>query len=315
MCGQELKRFIDNGTISINDSRFFPPGSSPSSDDLTIWGSICPILCGGADARNGDWFTRFLEWMWPVLLVLGVLYVASGGPLRWLVLFHTMGNPIGTFRIHISKVFLYWQCHIVGMNLGDDAVIGRNVRKDVAFLILAITELLQATQLRHPDINILDWATSAASHILLQTMNPSQREALHQRLSDVARNLRKQRSREVVAAWIAVVPCVLELIMQFVPGFGHANPSGVKVAAAFLLSWLLPLVLLSGEVGSFRDFEALAEVLGKFFEDEVRIMGEKEAVRERERVPELEELMVQERYETDVTDWSARATQDLRNVG
>lgn len=77
-------------------------------------------------------------------------------------------------------------------------------------------------------------------------------ERLDQILWETASALGESRKTELLRTILAISWYIFELVAAFVPAVGQStSASGGRIAPAMLLSWLLPVVLLSNAIGGF----------------------------------------------------------------
>ena len=142
-------------------------------------------------------------------------------------------------------------------------------RKDVlaqelGVIIRAMTDLLRGSKLHRPDDAELEDVTACLHHFISKSRTPF--TDLLDTISSTASSIVKLRTQAMWKAWAAVVVCVVELAVLFIPAINDSKPSGSKIAATFLLSWLIPLVLLGETVGGYSDFDLVRKEVLRFFE-------------------------------------------------
>jgi hypothetical protein len=78
-------------------------------------------------------------------------------------------------------------------------------------------------------------------------------------------NKSETRTHGMLRACGAILLYLWQVIAAFVPAIGgNAQPSGGMIGPAMLLSWLLPMVLLSNTIGGVNSPKASRRTLRKF---------------------------------------------------
>lgn len=192
-----------------------------------------------------------MTWLVPVLILLANLQYTAIGKGRFLVALHLLGDPIDSMWSLLSKVETWRQCY--------EGREGRS-RNDVV-ITAGIEELIETLNL---DFH------SAQIRLILQDIlvRPSlQLVDLDDPGVNAASELADCRVNQPVRTWASIVLYLIQVTAAFVPELGQAStPSGGRIGTAMLLSWLLPIVLLSNAVGDFTSRRAFLRIMLNFME-------------------------------------------------
>lgn len=208
----------------------------------------CERICGTSWTVYPDSAPRLMTWLVPVLVLIANLQYAAIGKERFLTLFHLLGDPIDSMLSLLSKVDTWRQCYH-----------GRS--RNSAVIAAGVKELVETL---HLDFD--------ASHVRLilrdMLVGPSTQPAdFNDLVANTASELADCRTSETLRTWSSIVLYVVQVIAAFVPKFGEASsPSGGRIGTAMLLSWLLPITLLSNAVGDFASRRIFLRIMLNFME-------------------------------------------------
>jgi hypothetical protein len=136
--------------------------------------------------------------------------------------------------------------------------------QELGVITRAMTDLLRGSKLHRLDGAKLEDVTACLRHLISESQTPVAN--LLDGISSTASSIVKLRTQAIWKAWAAVVVCVVELAVLFIPAINDSKPSGSKIAATLLLSWLIPLVLLGETIGGYSDFDLVRKEVLRFFD-------------------------------------------------
>ena len=85
--------------------------------------------------------------------------------------------------------------------------------------------------------------------------------------SKTATDLITSRTSEMLRTYIAIALYLFQVVSAFVPALGDSSsPSGAKIGMAILISFLLPMVLLSNSIGGFSARRKCLQIMLRFIE-------------------------------------------------
>ena len=187
----------------------------------------------------------------PVVVLTFNLQYAAIGKERFFTVLHLFGDPIHSTWSLLAKVETWRQCYGGGT--------GRS--KNEAVIIAAIQELVETLNVSH---NV------ERTHLILQDIliRPEKQPAdFHNLVANTASRLADCRVNQTMRTWASIVLYLIQVVAALEPKLGQAaSPSGGKIGMALLLSWLLPVVLLSNAVGDFTSRKSFLRIMLAFME-------------------------------------------------
>ena len=238
---------------------YFALGSNVSRPFLTLPG--CYSLCGSRWGPYPDDGPRLLDWILPgILLVANLHFVPIGGK-RYTVLAHFLGDPIDTM-LRLLYLVEDWVGNlreakkIIPGPPGDPPK--RSARDPpgfrylerpeiLAIILSAAGRLLDPRDLSDLPKRITNWLTSD------DNKHFRTRYAI---LTKAAVALRHLRLHDIRRTGFAIFLYLFQFVVVFVYKVGGSpNPSGGRVSPAMMLSWCLPVVLLSNAIGDYGSWK------------------------------------------------------------
>jgi hypothetical protein len=200
---------------------------------------FCPAICGPSGTGvYPDIGPRLLQWLLPIVLLTGNLYLDDIGRRKYLTIPYALGNPIMlTYRL-LSKLDK-WDASLSVANKE------KSQRADAVKLgrILAFR--------RTCDLPGVLFCVRQA-HTVVDA-----------ELTAISTELGKHRESDFTRTGAAVLLYVMGVVAAFTPALSDgSDPSGGKLGPAIQLSWLLPVAVLSNAVGGFTDPAYCAQVVG-----------------------------------------------------
>ncbi|KAE9366337.1 hypothetical protein N431DRAFT_562912 [Stipitochalara longipes BDJ] len=230
---------------------YFSPGSNVSRPFLTLLG--CESLCGNRWGPYPDVGPRLLDWIVPGILLIANLHFVPIGWKRYTVLAHFLGDPIDTM---LCLLYLVedWVANlrqaesIILDSLGDPPGFGYLERsKILATILSAAGRLLEPRDLSNLPTTVANWLTMG---------NNPELKTRYADLTEAAVALRHLRLHDIRRTGFAIFLYLFQFVVVFVYRIGGSpNPSGGRVSPAMMLSWFLPVVLLSNAIGDYGSWE------------------------------------------------------------
>ena len=210
-------------------------------------------MCSAQYTPPSNTAQRLLAWFVPVFLLITNLHFPDIGKRKYLGIFHLLGDPITSNLALLLEIDKWKQ----NSHRGDDNAV--------------ISTALDGI---HDDSRGVQATTNPAFDGV--DLPPSQLRSISVAIRDI-------RVREMVRAWGALGLYTFQVVAAFWSALGGSpSPSGGMVGPAMILSWLLPMVLLSNSVGSFSSPRACRRALQtllrkersrKVWLSEVRLLG------------------------------------------
>ena len=222
-CLKKVAEIIQGNDTSINLDPSWFIDLNPANPILTLHG--CEQLCGSGTGWYQDSGSRLVTWLLPVILLLSNMQFQPIGIQRFLLIPHLLGDPIDSTWSLLAKAHCWSQYFYTAQTLAKEDL----VVKSLAVILAAAHEVsytLDHRTLRH---------------------NARRNRDL---VVETARTLAGNRRNEFRRTLFALALYIFQVLAAFVPAVGAASsPSGGRIATAMLLSWLVPVVLLSNAVG------------------------------------------------------------------
>ena len=227
-----------NHMAQSNDSSLNPAWilslADPNNPILTVDG--CEAIC---DAKTGfypDSAPRLITWLLPVILLVGNMQFAPIGKERFLMVLHLLGDPIHSTWSLLAKLEDWYRClSYIYRYYPQKPSPKEECRIKSSVMVLAVAEELSVPWEIENMLfsSVLD---ERFDHILWET----------------ASALGESRKTELLRTILATSWYIFEVVAAFVSAVGQSTgASAGRIAPAMLLSWLLPVVLLSNAIGGF----------------------------------------------------------------
>jgi hypothetical protein len=241
-----------------SDGRLMSNATNPV---LTLSG--CYRLCGTKTSAYRDSAPRLITWLLPITILIANMQFAPIGKERFLMVLHLLGDPIDSTWSLLSKVEIWNRCFSLAQELHQarEHQVQRdkeNQAKNIAVIISAAEELIGPL-----DTNI-DAKQVFEEMLTCSTMPLEEIDDLNWK---TASNLVDSRTNEMLRTCFSILQYLFQVMAAFVPAIGEASsPSGGEIGTAMLLSWLLPVVLLSNAVGDFTSSRKCLRIVLSFME-------------------------------------------------
>ncbi|KAI9776737.1 MAG: hypothetical protein M1839_009381 [Geoglossum umbratile] len=246
-CYVGINESLTNKTLSPNSSIFYRDpvhGYLSSHPNIVLSLPGCIERCGGDVGFYPDVGPRLTTWLIPVLLLLSNIELPPLDKRRFQTVLHALGDPIDTLWSLLHKIESYCYCYdLVAKRFPDRC---RHQKRLVATVLAGVEEIYG------PDECLLDY---------LDTIAPQKERVWW--WNEAACGLACARTDEFARTCLAMVLYIYGVIAAFVAKVGGepTSPPGGRIGTALLLSWLVPVALLSNIIGSFTTHGTCYEVL------------------------------------------------------
>ena len=205
--------------------------ADPNNPILTVEG--CEAICDSKMGFYPDSAPRLITWLLPVILLIGNMQFAPIGKERFLMVLHLLGDPIHSTWSLLAKLQDWYHClSRVRQKLSPK----QEYRVKSSMMVLAIAEELYVLEEIETTL-FSSIADEKDDNILWET----------------ASLLGRSRKTELLRTILAISWYIVAVVAAFVPAVGQSTAASAgRIAPAMLLSWLLPVVLLSNAIGGFN---------------------------------------------------------------
>lgn len=206
----------------------------PNNLKLTVEG--CEAICDSKMGFYSDSAPRLITWLLPVILLIGNTQFAPIGKQKFFMVLHLLGDPIHSTWSLLAKLEDWYRClsYIRGQYPKKPSP-NQEQRIKSSMMVLAVAEELFVPS--NIENRVVSWIP---------------KEGFDDILWETARALGESRKTELLRAILAISWYIFEVIAAFVPAVGQSpGATSGRIAPAMLLSWLLPVVLLSNAIGGF----------------------------------------------------------------
>ena len=249
-CFATAKNLLSNQSLSPNSPFFFrdtfrsPPYNGPENMTLTLEG--CNVLCGPKQTWYTDIGPRLTIWLVPILLLLANVELSPIDKRRFLAILHLLGDPTDSIWSLLHKLDAWDHCCTLAEHFQNLCPSCQGV---VAAVFAGFEEVQGPRITSERDYEVLLQQYSQATHF-----NEWRRAAV--RLADGQTN-------ELGRTMLAFLLYVLQLVAAFVPEVGGAppGPPGGHIATSVLLSWFVPVILLSNAIGNLPSRRTAYDIL------------------------------------------------------
>lgn len=175
-----------------------------------------------------------------------------------LMILHLLGDPIHSTFSLLAKVEDWRQCLSRSEELRSPPANEKDEEKHGDRIIRSRAVIAAVTKELHEDFSTKDLLEA------LSKMGPH----INERIYNTASALVDSRDNEMFRTCLAIVLYIFQVIAAFVSAVGEASsPSGGRIGPAMLLSWLLPVVLLSNVVSDLGSRSNCMGILVDFLKD------------------------------------------------
>lgn len=238
-CFQTTQHLLSNQSLSPTSPLFFrdsfdsPPYNGINNMTLTLDG--CNALCGPQQTWYIDVGPRLTIWLIPILLLLANVELSPLDKRKFLAILHLLGDPIDCIWSLLHKLDAWDRCSELATRCNGVCPSCQSVIASV----FAGYEEVQGPRI-HAErfFEALLQRHKSATHF-----NEWRRAAV--RLAD-------GRTDELGRTGLALLLYIFQLVCAFVPEVGGAppGPPGGRIATGVLLSWLVPVILISNAIGN-----------------------------------------------------------------
>lgn len=241
--------------------------SSPENLTLTLPG--CTRLCG----RRGRWYSdigpRLSVWLIPSLLLISNMELSPLDKRRFFAILHLLGDPIDSFGSLIDKLASWDYCYRVAKRQGHC----ERCTRTIATVLAGLEELEGPRSFSHCPREPSDLVGQKAlrrhgsQSYLDSFLKRNDPRNDFQRWRATALELANSRSDELLRTGLALMIYIFTLIGGFVRKVGGdpSSPPGGRIAIGVLVSWLIPIVMISALIGNFPSPYTVGDILNRFF--------------------------------------------------
>ncbi|KAL5363458.1 hypothetical protein BJX96DRAFT_178087 [Aspergillus floccosus] len=263
-CNQIVRTRLLNGTLSPDDWVFYRQNGIPMSNTSNIMLNLpgCVATCGAGASFYDDIGPRLSTWLIPILLLIGNAHMARLGPEKYLVILHILGDPIDSLWSLLTKAELWSRCYSVARTYNHQQPqeeIESYERRilDIGTVYAAIAELVGSGT---------DRFRAQFEQILREKRPDMSTEHFYHVTKEVANELSDSRSVELRRAGLAVVSYLYHVVAAFVEVIGgkSSSPPGGRIGTSLLISWLIPLVLVSNALGGYTSRRTCLRIMERY---------------------------------------------------
>ena len=232
-CSVNVTQMVQSNDSSLKPAWFISL-ADPNNPILTVEG--CEAICDSKMGFYSDSAPRLITWLLPVILLIGNMQFAPVGKKKFFMALHLLGDPIHSTWSLLAKLGDWHRCFSsIREQYPKKPSPDQERRIKSSMMILAAAEeLLVSWNIENTVLSLIPEEVS--DDILWET----------------ARALGESRKNELLRAILAISWYMFEVVAAFIPAVGQStSASGGRIAPAMLLSWLLPVVLLSNAIGGF----------------------------------------------------------------
>ena len=271
---QQVWNTSTSSTLFILNSSNLPDGTY-ADPRLTYEG--CLYFCGDKMGFHPDSGARLLTWLLPMIILLANFQFSPVGSKRYLSVFHLLGNPIGSMLCLLLKMKSWNQSFD---EAEDILAISRLSKRHYGWIYLGWIkqfwkdptvsvnemELLYRTK----SLGVVIAALKEVSSYLglpveINTESFITTPKLQNEIRQTAQSLINLRTYELRRTILSIILYILQLLAGFIQKLGDGpSPSGGRIGPAMLLSWILPVVLLSNVVGDHASHVNLLKIVQGF---------------------------------------------------
>jgi hypothetical protein len=257
-CASYITNILNNSNSSSITAHpeLYVDLSDHNNPILTLLG--CEKICGSGYGIYHDIGPKLVTWLLPVILLVANMQFAPIGKESALMILHLLGDPNHSTFSLIAKVEDWRQCLCRAEELGSTSANEKKEKKKRDRIIKSravIAAVAKELNEHFNTENLLEALSKMGPHI-------------DERACGTASALADSRDNEMFRTCFAIVLYIFQVIAAFVPAVGEASsPSGGRIGPAMLLSWLLPVVLLSNVVGDLGSRRNCMRILVDFLKD------------------------------------------------
>jgi hypothetical protein len=246
-------------SLYLRNPEYFARHSDGSRPFLSLPG--CNALCGDRWGPYTDSGPRLLDWIIPSIVLIANLHFVPIGRRRYMMIAHFVGDPIDTMYRQIEIVEEWTEnlrkAKIKISKLPELAKLER--AENVATILSAASRLLDLQQPSHLHHKIIQWL------IFKDNIHFKTRYAI---LQKAASTLRLSRSHDSRRTGVAIFLYIFQFVVVFVYRIGGGpNPSGGRVSPAMMLSWFIPVVMLSNVIGDYGSWRQARDTIRTFLNE------------------------------------------------
>ncbi|GAB1213110.1 hypothetical protein ATERTT37_002259 [Aspergillus terreus] len=263
-CNQIVKNRLMNGTLLPDDWVFYRQNDIPMSNMSNLMLNLpgCVATCGGGASFYEDIGPRLSTWLIPILLLIGNAHMARLGPEKYLVILHILGDPIDSLWSLLTKAELWSRCYAAARTYNpprpqEETESYERRILDIGTVYAAIEELVGSGA---------DRFRAHFEQLVREKRPDMSTEQFYHVTKEAANELSDSRSVELRRAGLAVVSYLYHVVAAFVEVIGgkSSSPPGGRIGTSLLISWLIPLVLVSNALGGYTSRRTCLRIMERY---------------------------------------------------
>lgn len=254
-CYTTIQTMLESNTSFAMDASVFATNSlgqlmsNSSNPWLTI--SACNDRCGAQMGFYSDTPSRLITWLIPTILLVINMEFAPIGKERFLIVLHWFGDPIHSTYSLLCKIESWNRWSYICRGRDRSCREGNDSNANIAVVISAVEEVV-------PPAHMVLYTGQAIVCSCVQ-------RKLDKLYQEAAVSIIDSRTHGTAQTCFNIVLYIIGIVSAFIPALGGSlNPSGGKLAPAMVLSWLLPVILVSNVVGKFNSSRDCLQIVLKF---------------------------------------------------
>ncbi|KAK6532915.1 hypothetical protein TWF281_007086 [Arthrobotrys megalospora] len=209
----------------------------------------CNIFCGPHQGWyiEPDALQRVLTWIFPIFFLLFNLKLPAIGWEKFFAVVHAMGDPIDSVWSQLDKLYAWDRCYAFAeefvmeeQSIREEPIVDEAERLERIQVIATTFAGIEEIVGHRPDSESNYWDIASALGLMKTTKFDEWRRA--------ATTLVDDRTNDFIRTGVAIALFIFQFFSELVFDSDSVPPGG-RLGSAMLLSWLIPLVLISNVLG------------------------------------------------------------------
>ncbi|KAF3196903.1 hypothetical protein TWF679_003898 [Orbilia oligospora] len=218
-------------------------------EDMTLTFLGCNQFCGRDQGwySNPDALERVLTWIFPIFFLLFNLKLPAIGWEKFFAITHAIGDPIDSVWSLLDKIYAWEKCHAFAEefvteeeSIRDEVMVNKAERLERIKVIGTTFAGIEEIMGYRPDSESIYWDIASSLGLMKTTEFDEWRRA--------ATTLVDDRTNDFIRTGVAIGLFIFQFFSELVFDSDKVPPGG-RLGSAMLLSWLIPLVLISNIMG------------------------------------------------------------------
>ncbi|KAK6335994.1 hypothetical protein TWF730_003367 [Orbilia blumenaviensis] len=272
-CYLVTKAWLENNATGFSDAcmRILFKNASIENPTPTIVG--CTAFCG----KNQGWYTkpdaleRVLTWIFPIFFLLFNLNLPAIGWEKFFAITHALGDPIDSVWSLLDKMYAWDKCYAFAEefvteeeSVGGNQVVKKAERLERIKIIATTFAGIEEIVGHGPDSTSVYWEIATSLGLMKTTNFDEWRRA--------ATTLVDDRTNDFVRTGLAIFLFAFQFFSEVVFDSDDVPPGG-RLGSAMLLSWLIPLILISNILGGVASRRTCLRTIIRLVENTRRSQG------------------------------------------